>query len=461
MIVMKFGGTSVEDAAAMRNVSAIVARELDRAPLVVVSACAGVTNALVAVAQAGAAGAFADVRVSVGALRDRHRGIALDLLEKGAAPVLDQVEMLFDRLLARVTTPLSHLELLPELLDDVTSYGERLSSLLLAACMEQQGTPVYLLDAREVLVTDATFTSAVPLQEPTDDRMSGRCRPHLGRGRVVVTQGFIGSTKEGKTTTIGRGGSDYSAAIFGASLGAEEIQIWTDVDGILTADPSILPEARRIRRMTFREAAELAYFGARVLHPKTILPAVQKGIAVKVLNSRRPRQEGTTIAIERPDHPGCIVKSIAYKEGITLLRIVSTRMLMAHGFLAKLFEVFAAHKKAVDVIATSEIGVSLTIDDDAGLDLLLDHLSGFAEVDVQQRRAVLCVVGENMRDTRGVAARFFGALERAGVNVEMVSHGGSAINLTVVIREEDILASVGALHQEFFATVPETNEIFQ
>jgi aspartate kinase len=276
-----------------------------------------------------------------------------------------------------------------------------------------------------------------------------------------VTQGFIGATISGETTTIGRGGSDYSAAILGSVLDAEEIQIWTDVDGILTADPTILPNSFRIKQMTFREAAELAYFGARVLHPKTILPAVEKGIPVRVLNSRRPDSTGTLITARSPEPSGCVVKSVAYKEGITLVSIESTRMLMAHGFLARLFEVFAQFRKPVDVIATSEIGVSLTVDDSSGLDEIVHTLREVAEVTVQPHRAVLCVVGENMKYTRGIAAKVFTALDRVGVNVELISHGGSEINLTLVIREEEIRTAVEALHAEFFSNAHEMVDLFQ
>jgi aspartate kinase len=256
----------------------------------------------------------------------------------------------------------------------------------------------------------------------------------------------------GIPTTIGRGGSDYTAAILGSALGAEEIQIWTDVDGVLTADPSLLKEARRIKSMTFQEASELAYFGAQVLHPCTILPAVEKGIPVRVLNSRRPNGEGTLIADHGHDSDDCIVKSIAYKEGITVINVHSARMLMNYGFLANVFDVFARHHKSIDVVTTSEVGVSITVDSPSGVGQILEELREFSEASSESGKAVVCVVGERMRKTKGIAARVFSALDEAGVNAEMISHGGSDINLTFVIDEKDILAAVGAIHRRFFGS---------
>lgn len=457
MLVMKFGGTSVQDAAAMRNVAQIVTREIHRAPLVVLSACAGVTNMLVRAATLIAQGLTVEATETLSSVWKQHAAIAAELL---GDPGQSDVHALCDELEAVASRFPSHPPDVARMVDQVASYGERLSTLLFARYLSQQNTTVHLVDARTIVVTNEEFTNAVPDLVLTARRGREHFLPLLSPGGVVVTQGFIGATAAGETTTLGRGGSDYSAAILGAVLGAEEIQIWTDVDGILTADPSILPHAYRLRQMSFREAAELAYFGARVLHPKTILPAVEKGIPVRVLNSRRPDSSGTLITARPAAVSGCIVKSVAYKEGITLLSIESTRMLMAHGFLARLFEVFAEFRKPVDVIATSEIGVSLTVDDSSGLEEIVQSLKEVAEVTVLPNRAVVCVVGENMKFTRGIAAKVFSALDRAGVNVELISHGGSEINLTLVIREEEIRTAVDALHREFFSHVDEMTDVF-
>jgi aspartate kinase len=465
MIVMKFGGTSVRDAAAIRNVANIVVRARERFPLVVVSACAGVTNALLGMAKKSAEGNLHEALAAVAALRQRHFAIAEELLKDGRRhSSREHAQEALDRdcrELEKLAQSLAVLqELTPRTLDQCTAFGEQWSSLLLTHELLQRGCDAGVVDARTVLITGNEFTRATPLFDRIDAKAKEVFLPRLQQRQLVVTQGFIGATPNGLTTTIGRGGSDYSAAIFGAALEAEEIQIWTDVDGILSADPSILPEARRIKQMTFNEAAELAYFGAKVLHPSTILPAIKKNIPVRVLNSKRPEGEGTLITQTAAGRSSCIVKSIAYKERITVINVQSTRMLMAHGFLARLFAVFATHQKSIDVIATSEVGVSLTIDNADDLEALLAELREFAEVRVEHNKAVFCLVGENMKSTRGIAARVFAALDRAGVNMELISHGGSEINLTFVIGEAQIAAAVKCLHDEFFANV-EGNGVFE
>jgi aspartate kinase len=260
--------------------------------------------------------------------------------------------------------------------------------------------------------------------------------------------GFIGSTKDGVTTTLGRGGSDFTASIVGAGIGAEEIQIWTDVDGMLTADPTILPGGHRVKTISFAEAAELAYFGAKVLHPATVLPAIEKCIPVLILNSRRPELRGTRIVAEAVPCAN-VVKSIACKRKIALVNIHSTRMLMAHGFLHRIFEVFDRFETPVDMVATSEVSVSLTIDNPARLDDIVAELEQFAEVDIEKDQVIVCLVGDNIRHTPGVARRVFNALD--GINIRMISQGASLLNISLVVAEADLLRTVPALHEEFFA----------
>ncbi len=265
---------------------------------------------------------------------------------------------------------------------------------------------------------------------------------------VVVMGGFIASTEDGVTTTLGRGGSDYTAAIVGAGIGAEEIQIWTDVDGMLTCDPTILAGGYRVKTCSFAEAAELAYFGAKVLHPATVLPAIEKNIPVRILNSRRPESEGTLIVAEAST--GCDpIRSIACKRNITLVNIVSTRMLMAHGFLRRIFEVFDRFETPVDMLATSEVSVSLTIDNIGSLDAIRKELEEFAEVSVESDHAIVCMVGENIRRIPGVAARVFSALK--DIEVRMVSQGASRLNISLVIAAADLTRAVESLHREFFS----------
>lgn len=451
MIIMKFGGTSVEDAAALENVCGIVAQHAERPPFVVLSACAGVTNKLIEAVRTAAEGDSAGGSTILTGLRHRHLGISATLLRGGRRAVDARLNEEFD-LLDRLAQSVAVLrEVTPRTLDQFAASGERWSSLLLSYALIERGVQASWQDARQVMITDDHFTQAQPIIERVVGEATKLFLPLIQHGEIIITQGFSGCTTNGITTTIGRGGSDYSAAIFGAVLGAEEIQIWTDVDGFLTADPKLQPDARLINEMTFDEAAELAYFGAKVLHPSTILPAVRKNIPVRVLNSKRAGSTGTLITSQATPASGFALKSIAFKKGVTVVTIRSTRMLMAHGFLARVFEVFAHHQKSIDVVATSEVGVSLTVDNDSGLEEIVTELRTFADVAVDGGRAVLCAVGTNMKRTKGVAADIFQSLMDAGVNIELISHGGSEINLTFVVNEADIPLAVGALHQKFFS----------
>jgi aspartate kinase len=281
----------------------------------------------------------------------------------------------------------------------------------------------------------------------TCERCRERIAPVLAQGRVPVLGGFIGATSNGVTTTLGRGGSDYSAAIVGACLGVDEIQIWTDVDGMLTADPRIVAGPRVVPQLSFAEASELAYFGAKVLHPSTILPAVAKNIAVRILNSRRPQNAGTLIAADaRPD--GALT-AIACKRDVTVVDITSTRMLMAHGFLRRLFEVFERFKTAVDVVTTSEVSVSVTVDDTRRLDGVVDNLRHFAEVACEPEMAIVCAVGENLRSDATLFGRAITALDR--IPLRLVSQAASRRNITFVLRNADVPAAMTRLHETFFS----------
>ncbi len=447
MIVMKFGGTSVESAEALRRVAGIVRERLERRPVVVVSAMGKTTNSLLATASDAAAGRREQALERLAELREFHMREGLPAAAEEERAALEAfIEEQF-RELAELVRGLAVLgELTPRSLDAVASYGERLSSRILGAALRGQGVPGVELDARRLIVTDRRFTQAAPLYQQTYARLKEMIPP-LVREKVVVLGGFIGATEDGVTTTLGRGGSDFTASLVGAGLEAEEIQIWTDVDGMLTADPNLEPEARRVKTLSFAEAAELAYFGAKVLHPATVLPAVEKNIPVLILNSRRPEVTGTRIVA---DSVACRnpVKSIACKRRITVVDIHSTRMLMAYGFLRRIFEVFDRCETAVDLLATSEVSVSLTIDNAGRLEEICRQLREFAEVGVEQNQAIICLVGDNLRYTPGIAARAFGAL--AEVNVRMISQGASLRNLSLVVADEDAPRAVRALHREFF-----------
>lgn len=459
MIVMKFGGTSVEDARAMNNVIEIVAKSRQRHPVVVLSAIAGATNTLLQSAQLAVEGKLNEANTLLNGLLERHVIILENLINDRTTiqELILDIRRRFDELknLCQGIAILG--ELTNRSLDAIASVGERLSSMIIAQAMRERNLPVELVNARDFMITDDQFTNAAPLFNHIEDRTKALILPHIRKGTIVVTQGFLGATTKGITTTLGRGGSDYSAAIIGAVLDAEEIQIWTDVDGVLTADPRIVPSAKKLKVISFREASELAYFGARVLHPSTILPAVKKKIPVFVLNSKRPNSNGTQIAAS-PPKSNAAVKSIASKKGITVINIQSTRMLMAYGFLESIFSVFHKHKTSVDLVSTSEVAVSLTIDNIARLEEIVTDLEDFAEVSVYNGKAIICIVGEQMHSTVGVADRIFRAL--GDINVMMISQGASEINMSLVIDEAHINESVRRLHAEFFEPIPEL-EIFE
>jgi aspartate kinase len=455
MIVMKFGGTSVESAEAIRRVAAIVAARVQQKPLVVVSAMGKTTNRILAAADKAAAGNLADALNSVEELKDYTRREALSAAGEASAK---QVEAILSREFSSLESCMEAIaqrgELTPALWDEATSHGERISSAVVAIAFSGMGMNAAHLDAREVLITDSRHSQALPLYSRAYAKFKEAAVPLL-QDHVVVMGGFIGSTQDGVTTTLGRGGSDFSAAIAGAGIEAEEIQIWTDVDGMLTCDPRVVEGGKRLRAVSFAEAAEMAYFGAKVLHPATVQPAIEKNIPVRILNSRRPEVEGTKIVGEVvcSTNP---VKSIACKRGITTVNVRSLRMLMAHGFLRRIFEVFDRYKTPVDMVSTSEVSVSLTIDQTHLLDEILAELSKIAEVTVESQRAIVCLVGEAIRDTPGVAARVFASLARAGVNVRMISQGASLLNISLVVDDSQVVDAVQALHAEFFAeTDPE------
>ncbi|MCW5978801.1 MAG: lysine-sensitive aspartokinase 3 [Bryobacteraceae bacterium] len=439
MIVMKFGGSSVASADRIRHVAAIVANRRQRRPVVVVSAMGKTTDRLLEIAGHAVAGRRDKALELLRALEQFH-------LEEGGS--LDgRVEGLFVELSELVRGLAMLGELTPRSIDAISSYGERLSSLIVAEAFRQAGLGAVHVDSREVIVTDSRHTQASPLFDETYSRLQAAIPPLAGK-RVVVMGGFIASDRNGVTTTLGRGGSDFTASIAGAGIGAEEIQIWTDVDGILTADPRVVKGVHRVKVISFEEAAELAYFGARVLHPATVLPAIEKNIPVLVLNSYRPEVDGTRIVADRVPCTN-VVKSISTKRNITVVNITSTRMVGTHGFLRRIFEIFDRNETSVDMVSTSEVSVSATIDRPAELPKIRDELEAFSQVDVEENQAIICLVGDNIRYTPGVSGRVFKALN--GVNIRMISQGASLLNLGFVVAAKDVERALEALHAEFFS----------
>jgi aspartate kinase len=433
----------------MERVAGIIGERLRDKPVVVASAMGKTTNLLLQASEIAASGKLQESMDILVRLQDKH------LAESQQLGITDPevVECIngYFRDLANIVRGLSTLgELTPRSMDAMAAFGERLSTRILSQALLDRGIPARLMDARQFIITDENYTRAAPLFDLTDSAIREHLLPVVRDGRVPVVQGFIGSTKKGVTSTIGRGGSDYTAAILGAALDAYDIQIWTDVDGIMTTDPRMVPEAKRVKAISFDEAAELAYFGARVLHPATIIPAVRKKVPVHVLNSFKPKQDGTVITDEAPpcENP---VKSIACKKGITVINIASTRMLMAYGFLRTIFEIFDRYKVPVDVVSTSEVSVSLTVDDTSNLWDIVTELKKIGEVNVQGGRAIVCCVGDNLRSIPGVAHLLFSAVRDA--NIHMISQGASAINITFVIEEDRLAGVIRGLHDIFFEKV--------
>ena len=447
---MKFGGTSVADPDAINRLIGIVRQQQAKTkspPLVVVSALAGVTDKLVALVQLTEDGASAKAAAEVEALLQRHLSVATAVTSASRQSLLADVRREMEELNGLVHALSVLREVSPRSRDAVHAVGEVVSSRIVAAAFADHGIASSWVDARTVLITDAEHNAAAPDMMATADRVTDRVAPLINSGQVVVLGGFIGATASGITSTLGRGGSDYSAAIFGSCLGADEIQIWTDVDGMLTADPRIVPQPKLVPQLSFAEASELAYFGAKVLHPSTIVPAVAKNIPVRILNSRRPENTGTLITAEGRPMNGELA-ALACKRDVTVIDITSTRMLMAHGFLRRLFEVFERFKTAVDVVTTSEVSVSVTVDDTRRLEAILDNLRNFAEASCEREMAIICAVGENLRADPTLFGRAVTSLER--IPLRLVSQAGSRRNVTFVLRNTDVPHAMMRLHETFF-----------
>ncbi|MEI6232723.1 MAG: aspartate kinase [Planctomycetota bacterium] len=453
MKVMKFGGTSLGSPDAMIRCAELVEREITlsgKNPVVVVSAHSKVTDKLLDAARLAARSATdTEIDAAMETIAKRHFEI-LDGLklprstaEKNLAELRDLLRGI--RMVKEVT---------PRLYDYVTSFGERLSSKCFAALMRARGhSTAEAINAYDLgFVTDSKFMNARPLPT-TYDSIAEAFKPHAGK--LVVVTGFIGKDKNGDITTIGRSGSDFSAAIFGAALKVDEIQVWKDVPGVMTCDPSLIKTARPLARLSFEEASELAYYGAEVLHPSTMVPAVMLDIPVRVLHTFNPAAPGTTITTKAEIDPKFPIKCIVYKEDQVLINVRSERMLGMEGFMARLFAIFERHHIVIDMITTSEVSVSLTTNttDESKLTALTEDLNELAStVDVQRNKCILAVVGEGMKHSVGLAARTFKAVASSGVSLQMISQGASEINITFLVNNSEIPAACHALHAEFFGS---------
>ena len=436
MIVMKFGGTSLGDRERIDTVVALVKSRLKRQPVVVCSAHSGVTDMLLAGARVAAKG-----QPDLEPIRQREAKMlaALGLPATLVDDELKRLEQMFQglRLLGELT---------PRSLDAVASFGERMSCKKIAAYLRKRRVPATYVQADEAgLVTNSRFTRATPLPEAYDN-----LRAYLAKVKgVPIVTGFIGRDVDGNVTTLGRSGSDYSATIVGKAVGAKEVEIWTDVSGVLTADPRIVPEARPVATLTYAEASELAYYGAKVIHPATIHPAIEQGIPVRILNTMDPEAPGTVILPTRKT-TGQPVACIASKRGIRLVNIVSGRMLGQSGFMSTVFGAFQRHDVVVDLIATSEVSVTVSVDTDEGLEAVVGELSQVGTVTVERGNGLVAVVGERVQDLSGLAHRVFEALSTVKMPIRAISYGGTKTNLQLVVPEDRTADAVRTLHRALF-----------
>lgn len=449
MIVMKFGGTSVADAERIAAVAAIVASRRERRPVVVVSAMATVTDRLLEAIGLALAGAPEAVEPLLADVARRHRWAVAGAIETASAR--HDLTLEIDGLLEELGTLLRSVRILgegtPRSRDALLAFGEGLASRIVAAAMRSRGLPAVWVDPCEVVVTDASHGRAVPDLDGVARRFRERLRPRLDAGEIPVTGGFVGAAPDGRTTTLGRGGSDTSAAVLGAAGGAEEIQIWTDVDGILTADPRVVPGARLLDRVAFAEAAELAYYGAKILHPAAIAPAVHRGIPVRVLNSLRPEGKGTVV-LDDPGPGAPPIASVAGRAGASVVRIASRRMRIDPGFLPRALAALEGAGLVPDLVVSSEVGVAAAVSGSAAAAPIAERVGEDADVSVATERGIVCVVGSGLAGAGGARGRVVAALAEEGA--EIVASGGSRTSVSAVFAESRLADVVRSLHRRFF-----------
>jgi aspartate kinase len=450
MIVMKFGGTSVQDSTAIRRVASIVGLRLPEQPLVVVSAMGGVTDKLVQVGDAAARGELSQALEILQVIRTRHILAASEMLLAAAATTYtEELDARLAEATELATKIASQGSITPAQHSHMLTFGELISSQLVAAAFNALGLPSAHADARKLIVTDARHPAASPLASPTRAKLQEAIPPMLAGNLVPVLGGFIASSESGEVTTLGRGGSDYSAAIVGAALNAARIEIWTDVSGILTTDPRMCPKAQRISEISFHEATELACFGAKVLHPATLLPAVEHDIPVAVLNSHKPEEGGTIIRATAAHGPSSF-RAIALKRNISVFNVRAPRHVGSLRFLDDLFSLLRWHHLSSEIVAISGATASVAVEGNRELGKLTSELQSLGEVEFQPEMAIVCLVGENIRGCVGIASEVFGVVARAGINVHMIAQGSSEISVSFVVEEKDAVKSVQHLHRHIF-----------
>ena len=458
MIVMKFGGTSVANFEAITRTIFIVDGKLDKKPVVVVSALSKVTDLLYKIAETAASQDSAQTNELLTELRQRHVNLASDLLEQNPIQkeaAVSRVNAICDELDSLSNAICAVGELSDRNKAIIISNGELLSSTIICFAMNAKGIRTNWVDARKMMVTNDAYMKGEPIEAEISARVPGIIEEAYKGMDAVITQGFIASNMKGEQTVLGRGGSDYSASLIGMAVDAERIEIWTDVDGVRTADPRKVKNTKYLEKISFEEAAEMAHFGAKVLHPLTIEPAVKKNIPLYVLNSMNPSGKGTAILRNELIEDG--VKSVSFKENIRVINIFSMRMINTSGFLRRVFEIFSENKVSVDLISTSEANISVTVDAGEKIDKVVAELSEFAEVIVDDDKSQVSVIGKNIVRLNGMLKKTFAPLKRC--NVYMISQGASFVNISFVVDREELTDVVQDLHDHLFDN-PEELETF-
>jgi aspartate kinase len=452
-VVMKFGGTSVADAAAIRRACQLVQKVSPQLPVVVVSALAKVTDQLMNVGWSAAERRLDFARESLQLLRQRHESVSRGLVAgDDCTHLCDELAREFETLEILASAIAAEKAFTPAFEDRLLGVGEALSSRLVHAALRSIGADAVLVDARACIITDAAHTRATPLWEETNQRLQATLVPLLKGRQIPVMGGFVGATRDGIPTTLGRGGSDFSASIVGSGLSANRIEIWTDVDGIMTTDPALCPDARRVARMSFDEAAELAYFGAKVLHPATLAPAMRSNVPVRVLNSRNPDCAGTEI-VAHCEASG-EVKAITAKRGVAIVDVEPVRW-FAPELLREVFDVFERHEHSLDLLSASRGSLALLVSSVTALPAIAEELKGLANVRWENHKALVCLVGEHIRRRPELASQAFRAI--ADIDVRMICQGASERNVSFLVDESRAVEAVQRLHRSFFsARLPET-----
>lgn len=454
MIVMKFGGTSVADCAAISRTIEIIRKRLPERPVVVVSALSKVTDLLYRISDEAKKRDFEEASALLKQLRSRHITLAEELISQ--SEIIDKERILEDaqRRVNEICDKLSHFIeavcALGELSDRskavIIGNGEYLSSNIICCAMNARGISTRLMDSRKMIITNTDFLKGEPKQDLISIKVNAEVSSHYTDCEAVITQGFVSATEDGEPTVLGRGGSDYTASLIGMAVGAQRIEIWTDVDGVKTADPRKVEGTRNLERISFEEAAEMAHFGAKVLHPMTIEPAVKKNIPIYVLNSINPDCKGTVILQNSFIDDG--VKSVSSKENILVINIFSTKMINVAGFLMSVFEIFSRNNVSVDLISTSEANISVTVDASQNVDNVIRELSSFADVYVDRDKAQVSVIGKNLDNVTGILEKTFAPL--SDYRIYMISQGASYVNISFVVDRTALDKVVSLLHRSLF-----------